>query len=382
VTGRRIQAVLMRGGTSRGLFFHAHDLPSSPRALDPLLVRIMGGPDPAGWAIDGLRASTTGPGRVVVVARSSRPGCDVDYRCGAIAIDTPVIDWSDHCSSLTAAVGAFAINEGLFPAADGLARVRLWQADRSERVDAFVPARGGEAVEAGGFVEDGVPFPSSEVRLEFLEPARVLFPTGLPRESLAVPGHGAFDATLVAAGGPTVFLRAEALGLTGRELPDELNRRRSLLERLEAIRAQASVRMGLTATAADATHGRQAMPQVAWVAKPAAYRTSRGADLGADAIDLLARILAMGRLHPAFTAPGSIALAVAAAVPGTVVAEVARTLPGVATRIGHASGTLAVGAEVSRRPGADGQPRWSVDKCVVSHGARRLMSGWVHLPQP
>jgi probable AcnD-accessory protein PrpF len=377
---RRIPAVYMRGGTSKGVFFHASDLPASPRARDALLLRVVGSPDPYARHTDGLGGATSSTSKVVVISRSRRPGCDVDFLFGAVAIDRPVIDWTGGCGNLAAAVGPYAIAEGLVPASDGLNRVRIWQANLGERIDAFVTVRDGEVVESGDFMEDGVPFPSAEVRLEFLQPAEAVFPTGRVRETLDIAGHGRYEATLVAAGNPTVFVRADALALTGREMPAEVDRDRRLLERLEAIRAHGAVRMGLADTAEAATRSRPATPKVSWVAGPAPYRSSAGVEVPADAIDLLARILSMGRLHHAYTGTGSIALAVAAAVPGTVVAEVARTLPGVATRIGHVSGTLAVGAEVSRRPDATGEAAWQVDRCVLSRSARRLMSGWVHVP--
>jgi probable AcnD-accessory protein PrpF len=378
---RRIPAVYMRGGTSKGVFFHANDLPSSPRARDALLLRVIGSPDPYGRHTDGMGGATSSTSKVVVVSRSQRPGCDIDFLFGAVSIDRPVIDWSGNCGNLSAAVGPFAINEGLYPAQDGVNQVRIWQANLGERIDAFVTVRDGEVVESGGFMEDGVPFPSSEVRLEFLEPAESVFPTGLSRETLSVPGHGDYEVSLVTAGNPTVFVRAEALELTGREMPEEVNRSRRLLERVEAIRAHAAVRMGLASSAEEATRSRPATPKVSWVGKPAAYRSSAGTEVPADSIDLLARIVSMGKLHHAYTGTGSIALAVAAAVPGTVVADVARTLPGVATRIGHVSGTLAVGAEVSCREGPGGGRSWLVDKCVLSRSARRLMSGFVYVPQ-
>jgi probable AcnD-accessory protein PrpF len=378
---RRIPAAYMRGGTSKGVFFQAGDLPSSPRARDALLLRVIGSPDPYGRHTDGLGGATSSTSKVVLVSRSQRPGCDVDFLFGAVSIGEPVIDWSGNCGNLSAAVGPFAISEGMYAARDGVNQVRIWQANLGERIDAYVTVRDGEVVESGDFMEDGVPFPAAEVRLEFLEPAEAVFPTGDARETLEVPGHGAYEVSLVSAGNPTVFVRAEALALSGREMPDEVNRNRRLLERVEALRAQAAVRMGLASSAEEATRSRPATPKVAWVAKPASYRSSAGVEVAADAIDLLARIVSMGKLHHAFTGTGSIALAVAAAVPGTVVADVARTLPGVATRIGHVSGTLAVGAEVSWRDAPGGRRSWQVDKCVLSRSARRLMTGVVYVPQ-
>lgn len=379
---RRIPAVYMRGGTSKGVFFHARDLPPYAGERDALLLRLLGSPDPHGGQADGMGAGSAATSKVALVSPSRRDDCDVDYLLGAVCIDRPLIDWSGNCDDLSAAVGPFAIGEGLVPAAEGFTRVRIWQAGLGRRIDAFVPVRNGAVVETGGFVEDGLPFPSAEIRLEYLEPAggepgtcSALLPTGNPKDELEVPGLGRVAATMITAGGPTVFLRAAALGLTGREPLAELGRKRGLLERLEAVRAAAAVRMGLAAGMLDASGGPASALEVCWVARPAAYRTGDGAEVPAERIDLLARLLSAGRLHPGCSGATSIALAAAAALPGTLVAEVARTLPGVPTRIGHAGGTLAVGADVSWRDG-----RWQVERAVLSRSARRLMSGWVHVP--
>ncbi|MGD9942515.1 MAG: 2-methylaconitate cis-trans isomerase PrpF [Burkholderiaceae bacterium] len=376
---RDIAAVYMRGGTSKGVFFLARDLPRSTSERDALLLRVIGSPDPYARHTDGMGGATSSTSKVVLITPSRRDDCDVDYLFGAVAIGEPLIDWSGNCGNLSAAVGPFAITQGLVPAVDGVTRVRIWQENLGQRIDSFVPVRHGRVAEDGGFMEDGVPFPGTEIRLEFLEPERSdampLLPTGAPQEPLQVPGIGRIAATLITAGNPTVFIRAEALELTGRELPEAMNRQRKLLDQLEAIRAAAAVRMGLADSAAQATAHRPATPKVAWVAKPASYRSSSGAEISADRIDVLARILSMGKLHHAFTGTGSIALAAAAALPGTVVNEVTRTLPGVPTRIGHVSGVLAVGAEVSNSAAG-----WRFDKAVLSRSARRLMSGVVHVP--
>jgi len=398
---RRIAAVYMRGGTSKGVFFHVRDLPRSTRERDALLLRVVGSPDPYGRHTDGMGGATSSTSKVVLIGPSARDDCDVDYLFGAVSIGEPLIDWSGNCGNLSAAVGPFAISEGLVAPVDGLTRVRIWQQNIGQRIDAFVPVRHGEVLEEGAFMEDGVPFSGAEIRLEFLEPEAgrepghaaqadahseageaeadpvALLPTGAPQDELPVPGLGRLRVTMITAGNPTVFVRADALGLNGRELPDDVNRKRKLLAQLEAIRAAAAVRMGLAESAAFASAHRPATPKVSWVARPAGYRTSAGLEVSADRIDVLARIVSMGKLHHAFTGTGSIALAAAAALPGTVVNEVARTLPGVPTRIGHVSGVLAVGAEVSRGPGG-----WRFDKAVLSRSARRLMRGWVHLPGP
>lgn len=379
MTVRRIPAVYMRGGTSKGVFFLGRDLPRVHAERDALLLRVIGSPDPYARHTDGMGGATSSTSKVVLITPSRRDDCDVDFLFGAVAIGEPLIDWSGNCGNLSAAVGPFAIAQGLVAPVDGITQVRIWQQNIGQRIDAFVPVRHGEVVEEGGFREDGVPFPGAEIRLEFHEPesaqAPPLLPTGSPQDLLRVPGLGEIRATMITAGNPTVFVRADAIGLSGRELPDDLKGRKGVLARLEAIRAAASVRMGLAETLEEATRLRPATPKVAWVARPLAYRSSAGIEILADSIDVLARIMSMGKLHHAFTGTGSIALAAAAALPGTVVDEVARTLPGVPTRIGHVSGTLSVGAELSR---ADGQ--WRFDKAVLSRSARCLMSGWVHVP--
>ena len=374
----RIPAVYMRGGASKGVFFEGKDLPRVHAERDALLLRVIGSPDPGGLHADGMGGGAAGSSKVAVVSPSRRDDCDVDYLFGAVAIDRPAIDWSGNCSDLSAAVGPFAIAQGMVQAVDGITCVRIWQQGIGQRIDAFVPVRHGEVLEEGAFIEDGVPFPGAEIRLEFLAgdaPAAALLPTGSAQDSLRVAGLGEIRVTLIAAGDPTVFVRADSLGLTGRELPADLQGKRKLLGFLEAIRAEAAVRMGLAETPEEASRLRSGSPSLAWVARPAAYRSIGGAEIAAERIDVLARFLSMGKPLAAFTDDGSIALAAAAALPGSVVGEVARTLPGVPTRIGHPSGTLTVGAELSQ---ADG--RWRFDKAVLSRSARRLMSGWVHLP--
>ena len=374
----RIPAVYMRGGASKGVFFEGKDLPRVHAERDALLLRVIGSPDPGGRQADGMGGGVPGASKVAVVSPSRRDDCDVDYLFGAVAIDRPAIDWSGNCSDLSAAVGPFAIAQGLVPAVDGLTRVRIWQQGVGQRIDAFVPVRHGEVLEEGAFVEEGVPFPGAEIRLEFLaveSPATALLPTGSPQELLRIDGLGEVRATLIGAGDPTVIVRADALGLSGRELPEQLRGKRKLLGLLEAIRAEAAVRMGLAETPEEATRSRPDAPGLAWVARPAAWRSAGGAEIAAERVDLLARFMSMGRPQAALTDGGAIALAAAAALPGSVVGEVARTLPGVPTRIGHPAGTLTVGAELSLAGGA-----WRFDKAVLSRSARRLMSGWVHLP--
>jgi probable AcnD-accessory protein PrpF len=373
----RIPAVYMRGGTSKGVFLRPQDLPSDPAARDRVLLRIIGSPDPYGKQIDGMGAATSSTSKVVLVSKSTRPDCDVDYLFGQVRIDAPLIDWSGNCGNLTTAVGPFAISEGLVDAPrDGLALVRIWQANIGKRILAHVPVRGGQVVEEGDFELDGVTFPAAEVKLEFMDPGEgdEMFPTGAILEELDVPGIGKVEATLINAGIPTVFVAAASLGLKGTEMQDDVNGNPALLGRAEAIRTRASTRMKLAKTPMEAaTRGHT--PKIAFIAPPAEYQASDGRRVAADSIDLLARIISMGKLHHAMTGTGGVAIAAAAAIPGTLVQKTMRPASNGRIRFGHPSGTLSVGAEARAEDG-----RWIVSKALMSRSARRLMEGWVRVP--
>jgi 2-methylaconitate isomerase len=384
----RIPAVYMRGGTSKGVFFLAADLPADKQARDRILMRVIGSPDRYGKHTDGMGGATSSTSKVVILSKSARADCDVDYLFGQVAIDQPLVDWSGNCGNLSAAVGPFAISMGLVGApADGTATVRIWQANIRKKIVSHVPMSGGEVQELGDFQLDGVAFPAAEVELEFLDPAAdeaaaeagasagATFPTGNHIDLLDVPGVGRIEATLINAGNPTVFVDAASLGLKGTELQGDVNGDKALLARVEAVRARGAVAMGSAVTSEEATTKRQHTPKLAFIAKPAGYTASDGRTVEAGSIDLLARIFSMGVLHHAMTGTGAVALAAAAAIPGTVVHRVAPVGADGRVRFGHPSGTLKVGAEVRE----DGN-RWTVSKVLMSRSARRLMEGWVRVP--
>ena len=381
-----VRATYMRGGSSKGVFFEPGDLPADPFLRDALLLRVIGSPDPYGKQTDGMGAATSSTSKVVLVSRSTRAGCDVDYLFGQVDIEQPRIDWTGNCGNLTTAVGPFAIARSLVQApADGVAMVRIWQANIGKRIVAHVPMAGGTVQELGDFELDGVAFPAAQVRLEFLDPGgdgssaeESLLPTGRVVDSLRVEGVGKFDVTYINAGNPTIFLRASDLGLSARELQSDVNGDAALLARIEAVRAAGAVAMGLAATPAQATATRPGTPKLAWVAPPADYVASSGKAVPADALDLLVRIVSMGKLHHAITGTGAVAVGAAAAVEGSIVAQALR--PGLATghdvRMGHTSGVLAVGATAGYTP----EQGWAISKVRLSRSARRLMEGVVLVP--
>lgn len=376
---RKIPAVYMRGGTSKGLFFRAEDLPQDPETRDRVLLRAMGSPDPYQRQIDGLGGATSSTSKAVIISRSSRPDCDVDYLFAQVSVDQPVVDYSGSCGNLASAVGPFAIEEGFVPAVEGSTLVRIWQVNTGVRILAHVPVRNGVPDVEGDLYLDGVPTPGAPIRLEFVDPSggKPVLPTGNVVDHLSVPGCGSIPVTVVNAGNLAVFVDASTLGLTGTELRDRIDSDRDLLSRLEDIRTRAAVLAGLGASPDEISRHRPATPKVAIVGPPQPYITHRGSHVTAEECDLTARMLSMGRLHHAFPVTGAIALAVAAKIPGSVVERVTRPLPPgtTALRIGHPSGILLVGAEVTNENGI-----WRAKTAVLFRTARRLMEGYVLVP--
>ncbi|MES2129310.1 MAG: 2-methylaconitate cis-trans isomerase PrpF [Pseudomonadota bacterium] len=383
----KIPATYMRGGTSKGVFFRLQDLPEAAQvagaARDALLLRVIGSPDPYGKQIDGMGGATSSTSKAVILSKSSRDGHDVDYLFGQVAIDKAFVDWSGNCGNLSAAVGAFAISAGLVDGAprDGMATVRIWQANIGKTIVAQVPMTAGEVQETGDFELDGVTFPAAEVQLEFMDPAAeeeggggAMFPTGNLVDELDVPGVGTLKATMINAGIPTIFINADAIGYTGAELQDAINGDAKALAMFETIRAHGALRMGLIKSLDEAAQ-RQHTPKVAFVAPPAAYVSSSGKRVASDDVDLLVRALSMGKLHHAMMGTAAVAIGTAAAIPGTLVNLAAGGGARSAVRFGHPSGTLRVGAEATEEHG-----QWSVTKAIMSRSARVLMEGWVRVP--
>ena len=384
----KIPATYMRGGTSKGVFFKLDDLPEAAqqagRVRDQLLLRVIGSPDPYAKQIDGMGGATSSTSKTVILAKSQQPEHDVDYLFGQVSIDQPFVDWSGNCGNLTAAVGSFAISNGLVDAAripeNGICTVRIWQVNIQKTIIAHVPITQGQVQETGDFELDGVTFPAAEVQIEFLDPADdgedggALFPTGNLVDTLEVPEIGRFQATFINAGIPTIFLNAEDIGYTGSELQDAINGDAKALARFETIRAYGAKQMGLIQDISEAA-SRQHTPKIAFVSKPKQYVSSSGKTITEQDTDLLVRALSMGKLHHAMMGTAAVAIGTAAAIPGTLVNLAAGGGAREAVRFGHPSGTLRVGAQAIQEKG-----QWVVKKAVMSRSARVLMEGWVHIP--
>ncbi len=385
----KVAATCMRGGTSKGIFFRLQDLPESAQkpgaARDKFLLRVIGSPDPYGKQIDGMGGATSSTSKSVILSKSTQANHDVDYLFGQVSIDKAFVDWSGNCGNLSAAVGPFAISNGLVDASrlpqDGMATIRLWQSNIGKTILAHVPMGKGVVQETGDFELDGVTCPAAEVQLEFMDPAadedgagEAMFPTGRVVDKLEVPGVGTLNATMINSGIPTIFINAQEIGYTGTELQEAINSDPKALAMFEARRAHGSLRMGLINQVEEAAT-RQHTPKVAFVAKPTDYTSSSGKHVKADEVDLLVRALSMGKLHHAMMGTAAVAIGTAAAIPGTLVNTAAGNGALSAVRFGHPSGTLRVGAEALNTNG-----EWSVTKAIMSRSARVLMEGWVRVP--
>ncbi|MDV2858702.1 2-methylaconitate cis-trans isomerase PrpF [Oceanimonas sp. CAM02] len=377
----KIPATYMRGGTSKGVFFNLSDLPPAAQvpgeARDKLLLRVIGSPDPYGKHTDGMGGATSSTSKTVIVSKSQQPDHDVDYLFGQVPIDQPFVDWSGNCGNLSAAVGPFAIHAGLVERVpqNGMATVRVWQANIGKTLLVHVPMQNGEVQETGDFTLDGVTFPAAEIEVDFMAPGEgAMFPTGNLVDKLDVPGIGTLDATLINAGIPTIFINAQDIGFTGTELQPAINDNADTLTLFERIRAAGAVKMGLINTPEQAA-SRQHTPKVAFVAGPAAYVASSGKTVAKNDTDVLVRALSMGKLHHAMMGTAAVAIAAAACVPGTLVNLAAGGCERESVTFGHPSGTLKVGASARHT-----EQGWMVEKVTMSRSARILMEGVVRVP--
>jgi 2-methylaconitate cis-trans-isomerase PrpF len=369
---RRIPAVLMRGGTSKGLFFHERDLPADPAARDRVILAAYGSPDPGRRQIDGVGGAFSVTSKVAIISASASPDYDVVYHFGQVSIDRPIVDFKGNCGNISSAVGPFAVDEGLVQAVEPMTRVRIHQKNTNKLIVAEVPAKHGKFDEAGDYAIDGVPGAGSRIILRFVDPGGAvtgkLLPTGNRKDRFEVRAFGAVEVSCI---------DAESIGLKGAET-EEFDRRSDITYILEAIRCQAAVRLGITATEEEAARRSQAVPKVAVVAASHASTALNGRTIQADEVDLLARMLSMGTLHRAYAVSGAVATAGLAMIPGTVVSELlGKTGPGRdLLRIGHPGGVIEVGAAIETRSN-----EYVYREAVLGRTARRLMEGSVLVPE-
>lgn len=376
----KIRCVVMRGGTSKGVFLLENDLPQEPKIRERVILAIFGSPDPR--QIDGLGGADSLTSKVAIISRSNRTDADVDYTFGQVSIAAPLVDYKGNCGNISSAVGPFAIDEGLVKAVEPVTTVRIFNTNTKKIIIAEVPVKDGKAVTRGNLGIDGVPGTGARITLDFLDSGGAvtgkLLPTGNLKDEITLSDGTRLMVSLVDAANPAVFFKAADLGLTGVELPDMVNSDPELLARLEEIRSIAAEMMGL-ADRQEATAKSPAVPKIVFVSPPRAYKTSDGRVIKADQIDLVARAMSMQKMHKAFAITGGICTSAAAKLEGTVVSEVLgqSARQGKVVRLGHPSGILEFEIEITRDN--DGNP--GLEKAAVARTARRIMDGFVYVPR-
>ncbi len=374
----RIRAAIIRGGTSKGVYLLAHELPQEPAHRDRVILSIFGSPDSR--QINGLGGADPLTSKVAIIAPSRQDGADVDYTFGYVGIDKAVVDYEGNCGNISQGVGPFAVDEGLVPVTEPITRVRIFNTNTQKLIEAEVPVRDGKARTEGDFVVNGVPGTGAKLVLNFVNSGGSktgkLLPTGHVVDTLELADGRSVRVSLVDAANPAVFVQAADLGFTGKELPKDTAANPKILEIMEEIRVKAAVRMHLVPSPEQVS---PAVPKVAFVAPPQDYQIITGQTIPAAACDLLARTKALAVLHKAYAVTGGICVGAAALIEGTVVHEVVgpRAKATGVVRVGHPSGVSEYVIAVSRTPSGE----FALTQSAIAGTARRIMDGFVYVPR-
>jgi 2-methylaconitate cis-trans-isomerase PrpF len=371
----------MRGGTSKGLFFHANHLPSDPKVRDAILLAAYGSPDPNRRQIDGVGGAVSTTSKVAIISPSASPDYDVVYNFGQVSIDRPLVDFKGNCGNMSSAVGPFTVDEGLIAATEPITRIRIHQINTDQLIVAEVPVKDGRFDEAGDYEIAGVPGSGSKIILRFSDPGGSLtgklFPTGNVKDNVKVPEMGRVQLTVIDAANPVVLVQAVVLDLEGTEI-DKIDTDETIKGKLEHIRCAVAVEIGLAKSVEEATQRSQAVPKIACVSAPKSYQSLGGETVEGAEVDLVARMMSMGTLHKSFAVSGAVATAGAARISGTVVHDLmspeARKKE--ILRLGHPGGIIEVGAIVEETRG-----NFNYKEAILGRTARRLMEGYVLVPE-
>ncbi len=375
-----IPAVVMRGGTSRALFFKESDLPVDSDEWTAIFLSALGSPDPSGRQIDGLGGGVSSNSKVAVISRSEDSRYDVSYYFGQVAVDKPYVDFLGNCGNISSAVAPFAIDEGLVPATEPATTVRIHQRNTNKLIIAEVNVSGGTFDESGDYRIPGVNGTGSRITLHFIDPGGSLtgslLPTGNVVDTLRrIKGIGDIDCSIVDAGNPFVFVRADDLGIDVRDLARfDMN---DTAARIESIRARTAVMLGFAKDEEKAAVSSPAVPKIAIVSPSLTYRTMAGEKIEGSETDLAIRCISMGRLHKALPGTAAICAAGAARICGSVVNRaLAKNDPGGEfLRFGHPTGVMEAGSKVERRDAS-----LHYQEATIFRTARRIMEGRVLVP--
>lgn len=377
-----IRCSVMRGGTSKGIFFMREDLlPPGPRR-DRLLKRVMGTPHP--MQIDGIGGSNLLTSKIAIIGAPTVPNADVDYTFAQVEIVRDVVDYAGNCGNIAAAVGPFAIDAGLVPATPDVTKVRIHNTNTGKVFVAHVPVANGRARTGGNLAIPGVPGTGARILLDYRETTGAktesILPTGNRIDRIKLEDGRTIETTICDVANPAAFIHASVVGLTGSELPAKIDTNPRLLSALREIRGKAASLMGTVSDWRRVDDENPLVPFVIIVAEPARYDGIGGIAVAEDEADLRARLIFMNHCHEAMAGTGSMCIAAATRVPGSIANSVlspAARERGT-LRIGHPSGAMTVTVRarpVNRPEGVE------FEALGFERTARRIMDGTVYVPR-
>lgn len=377
---RKFKTVFMRGGTSKGCMFRREDLPEDRGAWDKIFLQCMGDPDPK--QIDGLGGTVSSNNKIVIVWKSQEPDVDVEYLVGQVIVGKSQVDYKSNCGNMTAAVGPYAVEEGMVDIIEPITTVRLLNRNTDKRINVTVPIDR----ETGTFAQDGdcaiagVDGTAAELKVKFLNPAGaktgVLLPTGNVLDVLDIPGFGKIEASILDVSNPMVLVRARDIGMEGTELPEEVNQNREVSELLEKIRGTAACIMGFARDLQEATDNSPAVPKVGFFTTPRDFTDIAGSRVNMKDMDLCARVISVFKCHKACPLTSASSIAVAAFMEGSIVYNtIGKPAAGEENvRIGHPSGVMTMCPELELKGG-----KMELPSVAVQRTARRIMDGTVYV---
>lgn len=375
---RKFKTVFMRGGTSKGCMFRKEDLPADRGQWDSIFLQVMGDPDPK--QIDGLGGTVSSSNKIVVVWKSDKPDVDIEYLVGQVIVGKSQVDYKSNCGNMTAAVGPFAVEEGLVTVTEPVTAVKMLNRNTNKYINITVPCKNGTFAEEGDCRIAGVDGTAAELKVSFLNPAGAktgkLLPTGNAMDVLDIPGFGKLEASVLDVSNPMVLVRAEDIGLTGTELPEAVNNKASIGQLLEKIRGTAACMMGFAKDLEDAAANSPAVPKVGFFTVPAGFQDIAGQQVFAEDMDICARVISIFQCHKACPLTSASAIAVAAFLDGSVVRKaIGPAKPGQETiRIGHPSGVMTMYPCLEQAG-----DELKLPAVAVQRTARRIMDGVVYI---
>ena len=370
----RFPCTIMRGGTSKGVFLLEKDLPADPDLRERIILAVFGSPDIR--QIDGLGGADSLTSKLAIISRSDAPGCDINYTFGAVGIDKPFVDFSANCGNISSAVGPYAIDKGFVKPIAPFTIVRIYNTNTKKMIYSKVPVKKGKVVSDGDYEIAGCPGTGARIELSFMEPVGAttgkLLPTGNVVDEVKLATGERYSVTIVDAGNPTAFVRAAELHLTGDELPAVLDQDKAAQATLEAIRSKVGELMGIAVS--------QSLPKICFVAPARDFKTLTGKFVAKGEVDLLARLMAMGKMHKVFAITAAIPAAIAAILPGSVVNRmVGGGLPVAGETkilIGHPSGVIDLKVDARFDKGGP-----HIVSCTVGRTARKILDGRVFVSE-